>query len=128
MIKRIEAIIRREKFEDVKKALSDIGIVGLSVSHIEGRGRGAGLLIHGRTGTYTVDLLPKTLITIILSERNVNATVKAIKDAANTGDKGDGIIIVSPVDNVIRISTGEEGQEALKYQGDIDTRATANTK
>lgn len=122
MLKKIEAIVRREKFEDVKKALSDIGIVGLSVSQIQGRGRGAGMLIHGRTGTYSVDLLPKTMVTIILSDHNVQATVKAIQSAAITGDKGDGIIVVSPVENVIRISTGEEGAEAIKYQGDIDTR------
>ena len=122
MIKEIRAIIRREKFEDVKQALSEIGIVGLNVVEIRGRGRGAGMRIHGRTGDYTIDLLPRTQINIVLSERNVESTIEAIKKAAYTGDPGDGVIFVYPVDNVIRISTDEEGQDALMYQGDIDTR------
>ena len=122
MIKEIRAIIRREKFEDVKQALSEIGIVGLNVVEIRGRGRGAGMRIHGRTGDYTIDLLPRTQINIVLSERNVESTISVIKKAAYTGDPGDGVIFVYPVDNVIRISTDEEGQDALMYQGDIDTR------
>jgi nitrogen regulatory protein P-II 1 len=122
MIKKIEAIIRPEKLDDVKKALSDIGIVGLNVFEIRGRGRGAGMHIYGRTGTYTVDLLPRVQINIVLSDRNVDATVKAIKKAAYTGEKGDGVIFIYPVENVVRISTGEEGHDAIMYQGDIDTR------
>jgi nitrogen regulatory protein PII len=122
MIKKIEAIIRPEKLDDVKKALTDIGILGMSVLHLEGRGRGAGMLIHGRTGDYVIDLIPRLMLMIVLSERNVDTTVKAIKKAAYTGEKGDGVIFVSPVDTVIRISTDEEGQTALQYQGDIDAR------
>jgi nitrogen regulatory protein P-II 1 len=121
-IKKIEAIIRREKFEDVKQALTDIGIVGMSVSEVRGRGRGAGVQIQGRTGTYTIDLLPRLQINIILSDHNVEATVHAIKTAAYTGEKGDGMIFIYPVENVIRISTDEEGHDAIMYQGDIDAR------
>lgn len=125
MIKKIEAYIRTEKFDDVKNALSDIGIVGLTVSEVQGRGRGAGMLIHGRTGDYIIDLLPRTLVTIVLSEHNVTATIDAIRSASYTGEKGDGVIFVSPVEEVIRISTDERNTEALQYQGDIDSRNEA---
>jgi nitrogen regulatory protein P-II 1 len=122
MIKKIEAIIRTDKFEDVKKALSEIGIVGLNAFPVRGRGRGKGMVVQGRTGKYTIDMLPRTQINIVLSERNVKATVELIKKAAYTGDSGDGVIFVLPVDNVVRISSGEEGAEALMYQGDIDSK------
>ncbi len=125
MTKKIEAIIRSEKLNEVKQALSEIGIVGLNVIEVRGRGRGEGLQFHWRTGTYSVDLLPRVQINIILSDENVDATVKAITRAARTGDageKGDGMIFIYPVDNVIRISTGEEGRQAIKYQGDIDSK------
>ncbi len=122
MAKKIEAIIREERFHQVKKALSDIGIVGMTVQDVVGRGRGSGIELQWRSGKYTVDLLPRKQITIILSEENVEATVAAIQKAAHTGDKGDGVIFIYPVDEVIRISTGERGKEALSYQGDIDAR------
>ncbi len=122
MIKKIEAIVRPEKLHAVKKALSDIGIVGLTVMDVVGRGRGSGVQMQWRTGVYVVDLLPRKLISIILSEENVNATVEAIKGAAYTGEKGDGMIFVYPVENVIRISTNEQGKSAIMYQGDIDER------
>lgn len=127
MLKKIEAIIRREKLDDVKQALTDIGIVGLNISEIRGRGRGAGMVVHGRTGAYMIDLLPRVQINIVLSDHNVDETVAAIKKAAYTGDQGDGVIFVLPVENVIRISTNEEGGEALMYQGDIDTMKMATS-
>ncbi len=122
MTKKIEAIIRKEKFQAVKKALSEIGIIGLTVMDVAGRGRGSGLQLQWRTGTYIVDLLPRKKITIVLSDENVDTTVSAIKKAAFTGEKGDGVIFISPVERVIRISTNEEGRLALSYQGDIDTK------
>ncbi|MFQ3567289.1 MAG: P-II family nitrogen regulator [Aggregatilineales bacterium] len=122
MTKKIEAIIREEKFQAVKRALSEIGIIGMTVMEVRGRGRGSGLQLQWRTGTYQVDLLPRKQINIILSDENVDATVEAIKQAAYTGEKGDGMIFIYPVENVIRISTGEEGRAAISYQGDIDTR------
>jgi nitrogen regulatory protein P-II 1 len=121
-IKKIEAIIRREKFEDVKKALTEIGIIGFNVAEIRGRGRGVGVQIQGRTGMYIIDLLPRMQINIILSEHNVEETVNAIKTAAYTGERGDGVIFIYPVDNVVRISTNEQGHDAITYQGDIDAR------
>jgi nitrogen regulatory protein P-II 1 len=122
MTKKIEAIIRKEKLQAVKKALSDIGIIGLTVLDVAGRGRGSGLQLQWRTGTYIVDLLPRKQINIVLSDENVDATIEAIKTAAFTGEKGDGVIFISPVERVIRISTSEEGKLALSYQGDIDTK------
>lgn len=122
MTKKIEAIIRTEKLQAVKKALSDIGIVGMTIFDVVGRGRGSGIQLQWRTGKYVVDLLPRKQINIVLSDENVAATVEAIKKAAYTGEKGDGVIFIYPVENVIRISTGEEGKAALSYQGDIDTR------
>lgn len=121
-MKKIEAIIRPEKLDDVKNALSDIGIVGLTVEDVKGRGRGAGMLVHGRTGDYLIDLIPKMKLTIVLSEHNVNVTISTIRKAAYTGEKGDGVIFISPIEEVVRISTDERGSEALQYQGDIDTR------
>ncbi len=73
-------------------------------------------------------MLPRTQVNIVLSEQNVEATVNAIKQAAYTGDKGDGVIFIYPVENVIRISTGEEGHTAITYQGDIDTRKAATAR
>ena len=122
MTKKIDAIIRQEKLHIVKGALSDIGIVGMTVTEVKGRGRGEGIQMQWRTGRYNVDLLPRILISIVLSDENVDATVEAIKKSAKTGDKGDGMIFIYPVENVIRISTGEEGHDAISYQGDIDTR------
>ena len=122
MTKKIEAIIRPEKLNAVKRALSNIGIVGLNVQEVKGRGRGSGMQMQWRTGKYVVDLLPRLQINIVLSDENVDVTIEAIRQAAHTGEKGDGMIFIYPVENVIRISTGEEGREALSYQGDIDTR------
>ncbi len=123
MIKKIEAIIRSEKLSATITELSAIGIVGLSVQPVKGRGRGAGIQLQWRGDSYNVGLLPKTLVTIILSEENVEATVAAIRSAASTGRQGDGMIFVSPVEDIMRISTGETGREAISYQGDIDTRS-----
>ncbi len=122
MIKKIEAIIRSEKLNSTMKELSDIGIVGLTVQPVKGRGRGAGVQLQWRGDSYNVGLLPRTMISIILSEENVEATVAAIRSAAGTGKQGDGVILVSPVESIVRISTGETDRQAISYQGDIDTR------
>jgi nitrogen regulatory protein P-II 1 len=122
MFKKIEAIIREEKLNDVKDALQKIGIVGLNVSEVRGHGRQGGVVLNGRTGSYKVDMLPRIQINIILSEHNLDKTIDTIMDAARTDQIGDGIIFVYPVEDVIRIRTGERGREALMYEGDIDTR------
>jgi nitrogen regulatory protein P-II 1 len=122
MTKKIEAIFREEKLNDVKEALYKIGIIGMNVSEVRGHGRQGGIVLAGRTGTYRVDLLPRVQLNIILSDHNVEKTVETIQQAAQTGNIGDGLIFVYPVDEVIRIRTGERGHEALTYEGDIDTR------
>ena len=122
MIKKIEAIIRPEKLEDVKNALHEIGIVGMNVFEIRGHGRQGGITLTGRTGTYQVDMLPKLQLNIVLSQHNVEKTVSTIREAASMGDPGDGIIFIYPVDDVTRVRTGERGREALAYKDDIDTR------
>jgi nitrogen regulatory protein P-II 1 len=123
MIKRIEAIVREEKLNDVKDALRGIGIVGMNVSEVQGHGRQGGIVLAGRTGTYQIDMLPRVQINIVLSDYNIEKTVQTICDAAVTGsDAGDGIIFIYPVEDVVRIRTGERGQEALTYKDDIDSR------
>lgn len=122
MFKKIEAIIREEKLNEVKDALREIGIVGMNVFEIRGHGRQGGITLAGRTGTYQVDLLPKVQINVVLSDHNVEKTVETIRRAAATGQEGDGIIFIYPVEDVIRIRTGERGREALQYEGDIDSR------
>jgi nitrogen regulatory protein P-II 1 len=122
MIKKIEAIIREEKFQDIKDALHDLGIVGMNVFEIQGHGRQGGIELTGRTGTYQVDMLPKLQLNIILSEHNLEKTIQTIREAAMTGEPGDGIIFVYPVEDVIRVRTGERGSQAIQYAGDIDNR------
>jgi nitrogen regulatory protein P-II 1 len=119
-MKKIEAIIREEKLNDVKKALYEIGIVGMNVIEIRGHGREGGIELLGRSGSYRVDLLPKVQINIVLSDHNVSKTIDTICEAAHTGETGDGLIFVTPVDEIIRIRTGERGRDALHYKGDID--------
>jgi nitrogen regulatory protein P-II 1 len=121
MFKKIEAYIRHEKLDDVKAALKEIGIVGMNVVDVHGHGRQGGIVLSGRQGSYTVDMLPRAQVNIILSERNVEKTIAAIQKAAVTGAQGDGVIFIYPVDDVVRIRTGERGADALTYEGDIDT-------
>jgi nitrogen regulatory protein P-II 1 len=122
MTKKIEAFIREEKFEEVKKALSEIGIIGLNVIQVHGRGRQGGVTLAWRTGAFKVDMLPRIQLNIVLSDHNVERTVEAIRQAAHTGEVGDGIIFVYPVEEVIRIRTNERWTEALSYPDDIDER------
>lgn len=120
MTKKIEAIFREEKLHAVKEALYEIGIIGMNVMEVRGHGRQGGIELSGRTGTYRVDLLPRVQLNIILSDHNVEKTIETIQQAAQTGNIGDGLIFVYPVEEVIRVRTGERGHEALTYAGDID--------
>ena len=122
MTKKIEAIFREEKLIAVKEALAEIGIIGMNVMEVRGHGRQGGIELTGRIGTYKVDLLPRVQLNIILSDHNVEKTIETIQQAAQTGNIGDGIIFVYPVEEVIRIRNGERGHDALIYAGDIDTR------
>jgi nitrogen regulatory protein P-II 1 len=122
MLKKIEAIIREDKLNDVKEALRQIGIVGLNSFEIRGHGRQGGIRLAGRSGSYQVDMLTKIQINIILSEQNLEESIEAILTSAYTGEPGDGLIFVYPVEEVIRIRTRERGHEAVMYPGDIDER------
>ncbi len=120
MTKKIEAIIREEALNDVKDALREIGIVGMNVSEVRGHGRQGGIELAWRGTTYQMDMIPKIQINVVLSDHNMERTIDAIIKAARTGKEGDGIIFVYPVDDIIRIRTGERGADALTYPGDID--------
>ena len=122
MTKKIEAFIREEQFEIVKQALTDIGIVGMNVFEVHGHGRQGGVTLAWRTSTYKLDMLPRYQLNIVLSDHNVEKAVEAIRKAAYTGQVGDGLIFVYPVDDVIRIRTNERGTDALTYPDDIDAR------
>jgi len=129
MLKKIEAIIREDKINDVKEALSEIGIVGLNMFEIRGHGRQGGIRLLGRAGAYHVDLLPKIQLNIVLSDRNLEETIEVILKSAYTGEPGDGLIFICPVEEVIRVRTRERSQEAMMYPGDIDEkRAGARLK
>ena len=112
-MKRIVAIIRQEKFEDVKKALVDVGCEGMTVSEVKGRGSQRGIREAYRGSNFCIDLIPKTRIEIVVKDDGIDLIIEAIKKGAFTGNIGDGKIFVQPVDNVIRIRTGEEGDGAV---------------
>lgn len=122
MTKKIEAIIREEALDAVKDALHAIGIVGMNVVEVRGHGRQGGIDLSWRGTAYRMDLIPKIQINIILSDHNVEKTIEAIIGAARTGQPGDGLIFIYPVDDVVRIRTGERGHDALIYPDDIDER------
>jgi nitrogen regulatory protein P-II 1 len=112
-MKKIEAIIKPFKLNDVKEALNAIGIQGMTVAEVKGFGRQKGHTEIYRGSEYTVDFLPKVKIEIIVPDERVGTVVAAIQDAAKTGKIGDSKITVTPVGEVIRIRTGERGDHAL---------------
>jgi nitrogen regulatory protein P-II 1 len=112
-MKKIEAILKPYKLDDVKDALNDIGIAGLTVIEAKGFGRQKGHTELYRGAEYVVDFLPKIKIEVVVDDALVDGAIKAIMDAANTGRIGDGKIFVTPVERVIRIRTGEEGSDAI---------------
>ncbi len=112
-MKKIVAVIRPNKFEDVKRALIDLGCAGMTVKEVKGHGRQTGVTERYRGSDYRVDLLPKTEINIIVKAENVEDIVQTIVNAARTGNIGDGKIFIFPVDEVVRIRTGERGKDAI---------------
>ncbi len=112
-MKKIEAIIKPFKLDDVREALSDIDVTGLTVSEVKGFGRQKGHTELYRGAEYVVDFLPKIKLEIVLSDDQIESCVEAIIKAAHTGRIGDGKIFVTPVEQVIRIRTGEEGESAV---------------
>jgi nitrogen regulatory protein P-II 1 len=122
MARKIEAIIREDALDPVKDALHEIGIVGMNVFEIRGHGRQGGIELSWRGTSYRMDLIPKIQVNIVLSEENVEKTIDTIIRAARTGNPGDGIIFVYPVEDIVRIRTGERGHKAIMYPDDIDER------
>ena len=112
-MKKIEAIIKPFKLDEVKEALQEIGIQGLSVTEVKGFGRQKGHTELYRGAEYVVDFLPKVKIEVVLSDDQADAAIEAIMDAAKTEKIGDGKIFVSDISQAIRIRTGESGEEAL---------------
>ncbi len=112
-MKKIEAIIKPFKLDEVKEALQEIGIQGLSVTEVKGFGRQKGHTELYRGAEYVVDFLPKVKIEVVLSDDMADAAIEAIIDAAKTDKIGDGKIFVSDVSRAIRIRTGESGDDAL---------------
>ena len=112
-MKKIEAIIKPFKLDEVKEALQDVGIQGLSVIEVKGFGRQKGHTELYRGAEYVVDFLPKVKIEIVLDDDQVDAAVEAIVEAAKTEKIGDGKIFVSPIEQALRIRTGETGSDAL---------------
>ena len=112
-MKRIEAVIKPFKLEDVKDALTDAGITGMTVSDVKGYGRQQGHSELYRGAEYVVDFLPKIRIDLVVSESQVDEVVTLISESARTGKIGDGKIFVSPIEKIIRIRTGEEDEEAI---------------
>jgi nitrogen regulatory protein P-II 1 len=112
-MKKIEAIIRPEKLEDVKHALEDIGCIGMTVIEVKGRGSQGGIERQWRGRSYKVDLLPKVKISIVVRDEDVEPVIDTIVANAATGEVGDGKIFVSPVEEVIRVRTGDRGPSAL---------------
>ncbi|HMK53824.1 MAG TPA: P-II family nitrogen regulator [Methanobacteriaceae archaeon] len=112
-MKRIIAIIRPDRLEDVKQALEDAGIHGMTISEVKGRGIQLGITESYRGRDYKVDLLPKTRIEIITPREKVEIVIDTIVKNAQTGCIGDGKIFISPIEEVIRIRTGERGPKAI---------------
>jgi len=112
-VKKIEAIIKPFKMEDVKEALAEIGVEGMTVSEVKGFGRQKGHTEIYRGSEYTVDFLPKVKIEIVLTDELAQRAVEVITQAAKTGKIGDGKVFVSEVEQAIRIRTDERGAEAI---------------
>ena len=112
-MKKVEAIIRPFKLEDVKLALVNAGIVGMTVSEVRGFGRQKGQVERYRGSEFTVEFLQKLKIEVVIDDSNVDTVVNAIAEAAKTGEIGDGKIFISPIDSVVRIRTGDRDGAAL---------------
>ncbi len=112
-MKKVEAIIRVEKFEDVKEALKEAGYPGMTRTSVEGHGQQKGLKQQFRGSTFEVEFPPKIKLEIVAIDKDVAGIVKAICDNARTGEVGDGKIFILPVEDVVRVRTGEKGEKAI---------------
>ncbi|MBQ2665473.1 P-II family nitrogen regulator [Methanobrevibacter sp.] len=112
-MKQIIAVVRQEKFLEVKDELIKVGCEGMTVSEVKGKGSQGGVRESYRGSNYCIDLIPKTRIEIVAKDEEIGLFIEAIKKGAYTGNIGDGKIFIQPVENVIRIRTGEEGDGAV---------------
>jgi len=112
-MKKIEAIIRPENLESVRVSLEQKGIVSMTVLEVQGRGRQKGVCLQWRAGEYCVEFLPKLRIDMVVPDDKLETAIEAITAVAKTGKNGDGKIFVYPVEEVIRVSSGERGKEAI---------------
>ncbi len=112
-MKKIEAIIRPFKLEDVKIALVNSGIVGMTVSEVRGFGRQKGQVERYRGSEFTVEFLQKLKVEVVVEDEKVNSVIDAIAEAAKTGEIGDGKIFITSIDSVVRIRTGDQDEQAL---------------
>ncbi len=112
-MKKIEAIIREEKLEAVRKVLETSSCYGMTVSEVSGHGRQRGLVLQWRVGEYKVDFLPKLKIEVVVPDEDVGRIVNAIASSIRTGEIGDGKLFVLPVEDAVRVRTGEKGEKAI---------------
>ena len=112
-MKKIEAIVRPEKVDDVRKALEKSGYPGVTITEVEGHGKQKGVTRQWRGESYKVDLLPKVKLELVVSDKDADRLVSTISAAAKTGSVGDGKIFISEVKEAVRIRTGEKGEDAL---------------
>jgi nitrogen regulatory protein P-II 1 len=112
-MKKIEAIIRPEKLTEVKNALAEAGFLGLTTYEVKGRGRQKGIALSYRTSEYRVDMLPKMKVELVVKNDEVDKAIETIVKIAKTGNIGDGKIFILPVEEVIRVRTGEKGNDAV---------------
>ena len=112
-MKKVEAVIKPFKLDDVREALSDIGITGMTATEVKGFGRQKGHTELYRGAEYVVDFLPKVKIELVIEDSMLEQAVEAIKQAAHTGRIGDGKIFILPVEDAIRVRTGETGSDAI---------------
>ncbi len=112
-MKKIEAIIRPEDLDGVRVSLQEKGIIGMTVEEVQGRGRQKGVCLQWRAGEYCVEFLPKIRLDMIVDDKDVETTIEAIIRVARSGKNGDGKIFIYPVEDVVRISTGERGKDAI---------------
>jgi nitrogen regulatory protein P-II 1 len=112
-MKKVEAIIREEKLDAVKKALEERSYYGMTVSEVSGRGKQKGIALQWRVGEYRVDLLPKIKIELVVLDEDVPGAIDAIVSNSRTGETGDGKIFIMPVETVVRVRTGDRNESAI---------------
>ncbi len=112
-MKKIEAIIREEKFQEVRTALEEAGFIGMTVFDVKGRGAQGGISLQWRVGDYRIDLLPKKLVVMVVKDQDYQQVVDIICKTSKTGAAGDGKIFISTIDEVIRVRTEESGETVL---------------